>query len=276
MYKYLPPERIDILEDNLICFNNPVNFNDPFEFSTSINLNSFDKILFEKLESINLLEEFTKQNPSLLDMLDNISKEVITKQSESLLTQLYEHQKPNVLDAVNNQFKIFNSNFISATRVLSLSEDPKSILMWGHYAQSHAGFVIEFDQDHDFFKQKRTAKDEYGFLRQVTYQDELPDTDPLSQIHINHFLVKSSCWNYEKEWRMLLPEFYSEKKIQVNDKIFDLFYLPAAAIKTIILGCKATGDLEYNLASILANRKDYRHVRFLKASRSMTKFEVLF
>ncbi len=30
MYKYLPPERIDVLETNSIYFNNPLNFNDPF------------------------------------------------------------------------------------------------------------------------------------------------------------------------------------------------------------------------------------------------------
>lgn len=32
MYKYLPPERIDVLTSKMICFSNPKNFNDPFEF----------------------------------------------------------------------------------------------------------------------------------------------------------------------------------------------------------------------------------------------------
>lgn len=276
MYKYLPPERVDILENNLICFNNPVNFNDPFEFSTSINLHTFDKKLINMLDGVNLLEEFSKQNSGLLDKLDKTSKEVITKQSESLLTQLYEQRKQNISDFVHNQFQLFNTHFISTTRVLSLSEDPKNILMWGHYAQSHTGFVIELDQSHEFFKQRRSAKDEYGFLRQVIYQDDLPNTDPLSSLHVNHFLVKSTCWKYEQEWRMLLPEFYSEKKLEANGKIFDLFHLPSKAIKNIILGCKATNDLEHKLAFILANRKDYSHVKLLKAIRSTTKFEVLF
>lgn len=57
MYKYLPPERIDILQNNLICFNNPLNFNDPFEFNTSFKLNNFESTLHDSLITTDLFKE---------------------------------------------------------------------------------------------------------------------------------------------------------------------------------------------------------------------------
>ncbi len=73
MYKYLPSERIDILENNLICFNNPLNFNDPFEFNTSFNFSSFESNLYDSLSTVDLLKEFPAE---LLNQIENCLKKL--------------------------------------------------------------------------------------------------------------------------------------------------------------------------------------------------------
>lgn len=173
-------------------------------------------------------------------------------------------------------FHKFNNEFIQYTRVLSLTEKPNNILMWGHYAQSHSGFVIEFDKDSSFFHQRRSNKDEYGFLRKVIYQRELPNNDPYSTEQlVNHFLTKSLDWEYECEWRMLLVSLDAYKKININDKIFDLYPFPSSAIKNIILGCNISKKLRDSIEDIISNRKDYEHVNILQASRSTHNFEII-
>lgn len=75
MYKYLPSERIDILENNLICFNNPLNFNDPFEFNTSFNFSSFESNLYDSLSTVDLLKEFPAE---LLNQIEKLPKEIVS------------------------------------------------------------------------------------------------------------------------------------------------------------------------------------------------------
>jgi len=36
--------------------------------------------------------------------------------------------------------------------VFSASKTIKNILLWSHYAESHSGFAVAFDSEHDFFK----------------------------------------------------------------------------------------------------------------------------
>ncbi|MCD4558763.1 hypothetical protein [Lelliottia nimipressuralis] len=69
MYKYLPPERVDVLETNLICFNNPLNFNDPFEFNTSFKLDSFENTLRKNLLDIDFFQHIP---PELLESIESL------------------------------------------------------------------------------------------------------------------------------------------------------------------------------------------------------------
>jgi len=275
MYKYLPPERIDVLVNNLICFNNPVNFNDPFEFHTTFDFVHFNDHLKKTLSAINLLDELPKEYIEKINQLDNASRNLFIENAKSILPQLYQNYKPVISEQVENTFARLNDEFIKITRVLSLSSDPKNILMWGHYAAAHSGFIIEFNKNHHFFNQQRSDKDEYGFLREVIYQNEIPCMNPLIDRPVNHFLTKSTDWLYEKEWRMLLPEHYANQKIIFDNKNFDLFHLPSDAIKNVILGCRISPTLEKDISDILSQRSDYKHVNILKAKRSNDRFEVL-
>ncbi|KNE87154.1 hypothetical protein PSTG_19467, partial [Puccinia striiformis f. sp. tritici PST-78] len=59
-----------------------------------------------------------------------------------------------IFDALNKSIGIF-----------CLSEKPDSELMWSHYADSHQGFVIEFETECSFFNQRRSEVDELRHIR---------------------------------------------------------------------------------------------------------------
>src|ERR1035438_5644436 len=90
--------------------------------------------------------------------------------------------------------------------ILSLSAINHSILMWSHYASGHTGFVIGFDSEREFFKQRDHEPEEIGQLLPVSYSSERvkvscppEDTDPSPSF----IFTKNEEWAYEKEWRIL-------------------------------------------------------------------------
>ncbi|KAA1061203.1 hypothetical protein [Enterobacter mori] len=167
MYKYLPPERIDILQNNLICFNNPLNFNDPFEFNTSFKLNNFESTLHDSLITTDLFKELPAD---ILNSIELLPKETVSKIIEEATKEIlsfYELAKPNIIKTTESLMQEFNSSLIRMTRILSLSDNPTNILMWGHYAQSHSGFVIELDTNHPFFHNVVAIKTNLVFCEEL-------------------------------------------------------------------------------------------------------------
>jgi hypothetical protein len=129
--------------------------------------------------------------------------------------------------------------------VVSLSETNNNLLMWSHYADQHKGIVIEFDIEQPIFDQYKTNKvlgavldenDEYvdvineeqtksrqalntGKIQRVRYNSKRPDLDSYENI-LEHFLVKSEEWIYEKEHRVILPLVAADKLI-VHQRYLD-------------------------------------------------------
>lgn len=129
--------------------------------------------------------------------------------------------------------------------VVSLSETNNNLLMWSHYADEHKGIVIEFDIEQPIFDQYKTNKvlesvvdedDEYiytineektksrqalntGKIQRVRYNSKRPNLDSYENI-LEHFLVKSEEWIYEKEHRVILPLVAADKLI-VHKKYLD-------------------------------------------------------
>ena len=94
-------------------------------------------------------------------------------------------------------------------KVCCFSEDPNSMLMWGHYAGNHRGFCIEYDLEDPKADQFRTK------LYPVVYSDKLYDLTPWAESLVNGSLAfnpelptlglihKFNGWEYEREWRVL-------------------------------------------------------------------------
>ena len=131
LYKYFPPQRIDVLADLELRFSRPSDFNDRFD-------------------------------------------------------------SHYVAAADHNRRGVSRYRFKQGIGILCLTERADDHLMWVHYADGHAGFVIGFDTTNPFFRT------EGRILRKVAYQSRPP---MLSEVNVDACFCKSTVWRHEREWR---------------------------------------------------------------------------
>ncbi len=132
LYKYLAPERINIVENMQVCFSRPTDFNDTFD----------------------------------ADYLVPTSQGQKAKTARTLLR--------------------------NSLGILCLTERPDDHLMWVHYARNHTGFVLGFDTNASFFREKGRILDRVKYRKGPKVFDEAD---------VSVCFYKSNQWKYEKEWR---------------------------------------------------------------------------
>lgn len=275
IYKYVSENRVSILKDGLIRFSQPQAFNDPFELRPHVSDISDDSYLdevFEEQFDEMLKEEYSKLPEPLRNLIPfsefknspllnrNIAKEnlkLITKQAIPLVRkELY-------------------GGFENNIGILSLTKTPENLLMWAHYANSHQGFILEFDINHPFFNRKKSETDEFRHLREVTYSVKRPSAS-LSNMDFELFLVKSEEWAYEKEWRLMLPLNDADKVISCEPHDIHLYQLPFSAIKSVILGHRSTDKTKNAVIEALTNESNKSHISLHQASIDEREFKLNF
>lgn len=93
---------------------------------------------------------------------------------------------------------------------ICLSSSNKINSLWAHYANNHDGICIEYDVkkcDNDYLK---------DLCFKIEYVEKSDNTKDIKNhfkenaydlnLMLKPFLRKSIEWNYEKEWRIVLPE----------------------------------------------------------------------
>lgn len=89
-------------------------------------------------------------------------------------------------------------DYMNKYRILSLSSNPKSPIMWAHYANNYCGICFEFEVSN--YPDK---------IQKVTYIDHQfdtlydPEEDELYKAIEKSLLCKSKNWSYEDEYRII-------------------------------------------------------------------------
>lgn len=300
IYKYVSPERADILKNAHIRFTQPATFNDPFEcfpyfkaIATEASLDGYlqshrwneeeiEKMLQESWE--NELQEYPGVNVPF-DLIKSCLKAEMEK-SKPLIVDLLK-------ESMTMRHPFFRKMSLNALiramnreiGILCLTEKEDNLLMWAHYSSNHAGFVIQFDENHAFFDQRKEPNEIRGHLRKVRYSLNRPEVtlfDPaINNENINKWVadvfgVKSLHWEYEQEWRM----FYTLrdcKKI-ISSKPYDiyLFSIPKNCITGIIWGCKISNVDKQNMLKIIRDDKEYSHVNLIQAEMDEREYRLKF
>ena len=241
LFKYLPPERIDVLENLRVRFTPPVVFNDPFE--------SRPHIVYDtaKEDMARVMEIEFKRNK-------------IPEVDRQSLRRLHENNQlgsewPEVL-------RLMVEIMASSTLALSLSEKPDNLLMWSHYTRSHEGFVLGFDADHSFFKGK--GKGIYK-LTKVVYSTKRPNVGLSKLSLVETYFTKSIDWEYEQEWRLFADANDACMTVEAQDFPICLFDLPADAVTEIILGYRSRETLRDRISSVLSLNNKLQHVTLKRA-----------
>lgn len=124
----------------------------------------------------------------------------------------------NIEDNIFHDYiKIMNSLLISgvsSSGIISMSETPTDILMWSHYANSHAGLVIGYKRDvlshlHNsygidacFFNTPQIVNYDNVRFQNISNTSSLMDRNAIIKSLLT---TKSDHWSYEKEHRFIIP-----------------------------------------------------------------------
>lgn len=242
-FKFVSFERKDILENGQVRFAPIGEFNDPFELEPVITPISREYIEFfiglseEEQQKIEFSEEdsrYSSEREWQVDEYEKIYKDKIKKYGVLSLSS----------NADINPF---------LTVCVPEKKDPRTnILMWSHYANSHKGFIIEFDSD--FISGIEIEKVEYSNYRDFLTFEDIDDYD----FH-KVFYKKSEEWKYEQEYRAVLP--LSEASEVKNDK-YHLFRFNKKNVKSITFGCAMVEDNKQEIIDLIENDKEFGSVLF--------------
>ena len=276
-YKYAPEERIDILENRLIRFTQPFALNDPFEGQPDFYALGKKGLAISFAEMIKrapyrVWKDYKRATRTSLDRWAFANQ---LKTDPDYAEQLYKNLgHRDILPDLRERFYKLHNEF----GILSLSETPDNLLMWGHYAEAHTGFVLVLDGFHDFFKGYVSLP---GFAKpeRVEYSSERPrmtaeETSRAAAMQ-DIFFIKGSDWEYEKEWRYLKNLTDAHSKIGVtNGHDVHLFRLPPKCIKGVILGCKSSENLKDKISAIKRDEAEFNHLRIQQTRASETEYRL--
>lgn len=120
--------------------------------------------------------------------------------------------------------------------VFCASTDPRSRLMWAHYAAEHRGICIQLAPYEDEL---------FLIAKKVVYSEKFPTlvVPTPTENRQEHYLYKSPDWAYEKEWRVVLP---------LNNCSV---VLRPPAISAVILGARVASDTVEAVMELLLERE---------------------
>lgn len=292
LYKYVAPDRIDILANRLIRFTQVTDFNDPFEVvphvAAFLPVDHEDAYFAQfETDAQRMLEEAVERRLGAAG-LPLALKDLALRHSGltgSSVVNLMKTLLPNVINQMTPTFgREFQQRFGERFGILSLNEIPTSLLMWGHYGDCHRGFVIEFDSSSTFFSTcaargaiGRLAKVVYAAERPaiIAYDPSLPVEEYADRLIRDVLLTKGLDWEYEQEWRMVLPLDDPQNFPHTTSERLHLFPLPSTAITAVILAARASDATARGIRALLSGSRDFTHVELRQARTSDTRYAVV-
>ena len=154
LFKYLHPDRTDVLRSQSIRFSSPAVLNDPFELKPHL-----ARLASPEYMAAEMAAEVDRSLPRILrEELDKLPLELRSLISAKSLTKLLRRQLPEAqiaLEGISVAMlpllqQAMAHKLEELIGILCLSQVNDSLLMWAHYADSHRGFVVEFDESSSF------------------------------------------------------------------------------------------------------------------------------
>lgn len=252
LFKYLSPDRVNILASRLIRFTSPAEFNDPFDSLPAMGITVTEdetrRIITESMDESLSIAYGMLQPEARAAMPPDMFRTLMGPKLEAAILE----QSGFIAGITNSAAKrSVQEGVRGMLGVLSLSEVPDDLLMWAHYAGNHEGFVLAFDTSSPFFDRRKGPDDDLRHLRPVEYGPERPDfSDPAAR-DFRSFLAKSDHWAYEREWRMAMLLDSADETVGT----LHLFRFPPEALTAVIVGCRASEDT-VSAISVAANAMD--------------------
>ncbi|ELP5903171.1 DUF2971 domain-containing protein [Vibrio vulnificus] len=247
LYKYRSFEKYTILGliNNSYWLPKPYNLNDPFD------------VQIKPIHQAISQTEFVSELEAFLVTQRNINNVDFQYQN---VDSLYENGQPSKI--LRDNVKSFSRSveqIANEIGVFSLSEINTNSTMWSHYGDEHRGICIGY-RSSDLLPLSGASSQTR--IAPVTYkpQEELLRNAYLLYVHsnmgadiqmlvdyvLNLFAQKSDDWQYEKEWRLLVPNM-GGKVIECEESI----------IQTITFGLRTTVETKKTVKELLHSEVQY-------------------
>ena len=304
LFKYLTPERTDVLKNQSIRFTQAKYLNDPFEWLPFVNrlmseiaaknfyTNYIEPPISEisnrKLNINDIPEEYRDKIPK--EVLDEVFK-LTVGEGLNLLPQFHPEKLTQLfLASGGEQFNINISELLKDSwnkyfGVLSLTQSKCNIPMWSHYAHNHQGFVIEFDPENNFFNPSQNNQELAKQTKTVHYSDKRneinifeegdDENSVLKRIADEIFFTKSSHWKDEEEVRVLDKLSNHNKKLQVDNQEIYLFDFEPEAVIAVYFGVNISDQTRVDINKTLDSHL-FGHVRRFKGDLDLREYRINF
>lgn len=173
-----------IIADNTLWFSPPADFNDPFDCSPVLSMQASEAVTRGYLKTL----------------IREKAKGMTRVQRRALLSDIRHDpgRRPASPQFIAN-LREASARSVNQAGILSLSARPDQVLMWSHYAASHAGICLRFNRAPWAFPFRAAQKVIYSAQRPVLN----PITDDASAQVDKAILTKADAWAYEEEWRVV-------------------------------------------------------------------------
>jgi hypothetical protein len=169
-----------------------------------------DEIFQRDLDSLEKNYYWSANLESLNDTQENmISSGKFVKQS-NVLSRFFGKKSKDALVNVHDALDVFLSHK-KRVGIYSLSKTFNDELLWAHYANSHAGFCIEYELNN--LLDNHIYENRYSFPVLYNLNPSEIDLKDVSSASKNTVLIqkafgcKSKKWEYEKEYRIVNDDF---------------------------------------------------------------------
>jgi hypothetical protein len=249
LYRYckLSDRIIQYIKDRKLYFQNPLNFNDPFEcdlnalcVGSGVDFDNRFQAYIDMLIKRNdyVVRRFNYYGKRITDYASdstpqkeryyfNEEAELCLKESNALLSEinsLYNCSPSKRQSALIDAWNTKKEQVANGLGVVCFSENNANLLMWSHYADSHKGICLIYEsEERPILKWKK-----YNYYK-IKYRQNR-EIDVLKVGFENAFFslltTKSPDWEYEKEHRLITIKGPGPQKSRM------------ASIKGIILGAR--------------------------------------
>lgn len=286
LYKYLSVDRVsNVLDGGTVRFTALLNTNDSFEVRSTFRKLAgprFTKMLADEMKTAGSeekveemiaekLQELNLGNVPIKDVMQMLEAqhggnfmEVLRAQMQGMVDSFL---LPYLNDPKNSEEML--EKIGRELLCFSLSERADSAPMWAHYADNHTGFVIAFDTQNEWFKNR---KDHQKIrIQKVTYFDGMVE-EPLENVGAA-LISKTTDWAYEKEWRLYAKEDQVDATFgETNDPVH-LLNFPPSAVQRVIVGSRATDETIDSIRAILLEKYPHAHLAKAIPNRSTHSFD---
>ena len=263
LFKYVPPDRADIVENLCIRFSPFAEFNDPFESLPNSQLVE-DPIWQQRLED----------KCVAVAQFDSVAKSVQTRSpisfSEHRFRRLHREQYASRIPELKRRaVEIFTNDARKHFRILSLSQcapdTDEAALMWGHYTNAHQGLVLEFEATHDWVQWHKPERGPARDMGPVDYRPKRAawdfSTEGEARPRSDFVMSKSSSWAYEQEFRLLRT---LESEDLDASKVDSLVSFPPDLLRSVTFGVNTSDATKARVRAACA-RPELRHVKLRQA-----------